>query len=72
MFQVMKALLPFNSKFRVLALSATPGCDIQAVTQVCIVFYITSVLWEPSKKKVTIVLKKAAEISSVRDFQTTI
>jgi ERCC4-related helicase len=36
MFQVMKALWPFNSKFRVLALSATPGSDMQVVKQVCI------------------------------------
>jgi hypothetical protein len=35
MFQVMKALWPFNNKFRVLALSATPGSDMQAVKQVC-------------------------------------
>ncbi|XP_023703556.1 uncharacterized protein LOC111862417 isoform X3 [Cryptotermes secundus] len=32
--QVMKALWPFNNKFRVLALSATPGSDMQAVKQV--------------------------------------
>jgi ERCC4-related helicase len=36
MFQVMKALWPFNNKFRVLALSATPGSDMQAVKQVCV------------------------------------
>ncbi|PSN54642.1 hypothetical protein C0J52_01093 [Blattella germanica] len=32
--QVMKALFPFNNKFRVLALSATPGNDMNAVTQI--------------------------------------
>ncbi|KAJ9595722.1 hypothetical protein L9F63_013085, partial [Diploptera punctata] len=32
--QVMKALFPFNNKFRVLALSATPGSDMGAVMQV--------------------------------------
>ncbi|XP_069691235.1 Fanconi anemia group M protein isoform X2 [Periplaneta americana] len=32
--QVMRALLPFNKTFRVLALSATPGSDIKAVIQV--------------------------------------
>jgi ERCC4-related helicase len=44
MFQVMKALWPFNNKFRVLALSATPGSNMQAVKQVC-------VTWDLVKRK---------------------
>jgi len=42
----MKALLPFNDKFRVLALTATPGSNMQAVRQVS----IWSALREPCWK----------------------
>jgi hypothetical protein len=58
MFQVMKALLPFNKKFRVLALSATPGCNLQAVTQVCLDTYVASALLEPSRINASLVCTK--------------
>jgi ERCC4-related helicase len=69
MFQVMKALLPFNNKFRVLALSATPGCNMQAVTQVCSGIDVTSVLLEPSQG-ICCCLHKPAVILIFMEFST--
>lgn len=41
---MIKALLPFNNKFRVLALTATPGSNMQAVRQVSVLVRQVSIL----------------------------
>jgi len=76
--QVMKALLPFNDKFRVLALTATPGSNMQAVRQVVRNLMISHVelrkeespdiaIFTHKRNMETVIVSLGSHLSSVRE-----